>query len=139
MEKMKKMFERCKFWSPVVLRWFIGVAFFVVGLQKLLNLEMTAHYFGTTFGGMSWLAYVVTAVELGGGLLLLANWHAMEAAVALAVVMLVAFAVTFKPMGDGILGVLGGAVTSVTFAYFAGLMSIALNGCKQCEKYMEKR
>ncbi len=120
----------------MVVRIFFGAAFLIAGIEKLFSLDMTVGFFSQIFGGAGWLAYPVMLVEIVGGILLLVDWHAMEASVVLAIVMLVAFVVTFKT-GAGVLLTLGQLVTSPPLLYLVALVSIATQGCKQCEEMMK--
>ena len=139
-----KFFQQHPEWAPAVLRIFLGVAFIVAGLDKILSLPMAKEMFTGLFGGVGpALLYLAIAIELLGGLALLFNWHASCAAVILAVFILVAFVKTFKlgaaPHFVGTLREIivmntGGGNTAVNFAYFAGLLSLAFSGCKQCKK-----
>ena len=133
---MNDIMKKCKVCSPMVLRIFFGVAFLIAGIGKLFSLDMTVGFFSQLFGGAGWLAYPVMLVEIVGGILLLVDWHAMEASVVLAIIMLVAFVVTFKT-GAGVLATLEQIVSSPPLLYLVGVVSIAMQGCKQCEEMMK--
>ncbi|MAF34390.1 hypothetical protein CMO91_00935 [Candidatus Woesearchaeota archaeon] len=126
--------------GPFILRVFLGVAFIVAGLDKLLSYGMAQGMFTGMFGGAGAAVLVVAIiVEIAGGLALLTGYHTKKAATVLAVVILVAF---FKTFGVGqaphFIGTLrevmvmntGGANTAVNFAYFAGLLSLVATGSK---------
>jgi len=134
---MLKWFEQRKDWAPLVLRIFFGVAFIVGGLDKILSMPMAKEMFGMLFGGAGiGMLYLAIAIELLGGLALLFNYRTREAAIVLALFILVAFVKTFQ-LGDAphFVGTLreiavmntGGGNTAVNYAYFAGLLSLAFN------------
>lgn len=133
---MNETMKKCKVCSPMVLRIFFGAAFLIAGIGKLFSLDQTIGFFSQLFGGAGWLAYPVLLVEIVGGILLLVDWHAMEASVVLAIVMLVATVVTFKAEA-GMFGVLQALFSSVPILYLVALVSIAMQGCKQCEEMMK--
>ncbi len=138
-----KFFQEHPEWGPAILRIFLGVAFIVAALDKILGMQMAKEMFGMLFGGAGTaMLYLAIIIELVGGLMLLFNWHAPCAAVILAVFILVAFVKTFKlgaaPNFIALLREImvmntGGGNTAVNFAYFAGLLAIAFTGCKQCK------
>jgi len=138
-----KFFQEHADWAPAVLRIFLGVAFIVAALDKIMSLPMAREMFTGFFGGAGpALLYLAIAIELLGGLALLFNWHAACAALLLAVFILVAFVKTFKlGAAPNFISMLreimvmntGGGNTAVNFAYFAGLLSLAFSGCKQCK------
>ncbi|MBI5072877.1 DoxX family membrane protein [Candidatus Woesearchaeota archaeon] len=140
---MMDFLERNKEWGPRIIAIALGIAFVVAGLDKVLNLSMAAGMFSSLFGGQGWLVYPILLVEIFGGLALIVNWHAREAALVLAVVMVVAFVVTFKigattnfisAMREIIVMNTGGGNTAVNFAYFFSLVSLGFSDCKQCKK-----
>ena len=139
-----KFFQEHADWAPAILRIFFGAAFIVAALDKILSLPMATEMFKGLFGaGLGApLLYLAIAIELIGGLALLFNWHTPCAALLLALFILVAFVKTFKlGVATNIVGMLreimvmntGGGNTAVNFAYFAGLLSLAFSGCKQCK------
>ncbi len=139
-----KFFQEHADWAPAILRIFFGVAFIVAALDKILSLPMATEMFKGFFGaGLGApLLYLAIAIELIGGLSLLFNWHTPCAALLLALFILVAFVKTFKlGAATNFVGMLreimvmntGGGNTAVNFAYFAGLLSLAFSGCKQCK------
>lgn len=138
-----RFFEEHKELGTLILRTFLGVAFLVAGLDKILGLSIVTGMFQSIFGVTAGapLLYLAIVIELAGGLTLLFNWHARESALVLSVLMAVALVSTFKlgaaPHFIGILRELivmntGGANTAVNLAYLAGLLSLAFNECKQC-------
>lgn len=139
-----KFFEERAHWGPAILRLFLGVAFVVAALDKILGLEMARGMFEGMFGSSlgAPLLYLAIFIELVGGLALIFNFHAACAALVLAGLILVAFVKTFK-LGQAphMVGVLreimvmntGGGNTAVNFAYFAGLLSLVFGGCTQCK------
>ena len=141
-----KFFQEHPDWAPAVLRIFFGVAFIVAGLDKILSLPMAKEMFTGLFGGAGpALLYLAIAIELLGGLSLLFNWHAPCAALVLAIFILVAFVKTFgyNPEAPNFIAILREIMvmntapmknTAVNVAYFAGLLSLAFSGCKQCKK-----
>ncbi|RJQ20336.1 DoxX family protein [Candidatus Woesearchaeota archaeon] len=142
--------EKCKQYGPLVLRLMLGVAFVVAALDKILSLPMARGMFEGLFGASlgAPLLYLAIAVELAGGLMLIFGWHTMEAAAALAVLILVAFFATFKlGAAPNLIATLrevmvmntGGGNTAVNWAYFAGLLALVFNGCAQCEAKTGKR
>ncbi|MDP6293279.1 MAG: DoxX family protein [Candidatus Woesearchaeota archaeon] len=126
--------------GPLILRVFLGVAFIVAGLDKLLSYGMAQGMFTSMFGGAGTAVLVVAIIiEIAGGLALLTGYHTKKAASILAVIILVAFLKTFG-VGQSahFIGTLrevmvmntSGANTAVNFAYFAGLLSLAATGSK---------
>ena len=138
-----KFFQEHADWAPAILRIFLGVAFIVAALDKIMSLPMAREMFTGFFGGAGpALLYLAIAIELLGGLALLFNWHAPCAALLLSVFILVALvktwnvsaAKTFVPMLREMLVMnTSGGNTAVNFAYLAGLLSLAFSGCKQCK------
>jgi uncharacterized membrane protein YphA (DoxX/SURF4 family) len=124
-----------------ILRYFFGIAFVVAGLDKLLHFGMAKGMFEGLFGGLGSAVLVVAIIlELGGGLMLLANKYVKESSVALGVLILVALVVTFKVGEADWIGTLreilvmntGGGNTPVNLAYLAGLAALfaQASGCK---------
>ncbi len=130
-----KWFESRQDLAPKLLAVPFGLAFLIAGLDKVFTLEMARGMFGQLFGaGLSWMVYVAIVIELIGGAALLLNWHRREAALVLALLILVAFVVTFK-LGQAphFIGTLREIVVmKVNFAYFFALLALAFSGCKQC-------
>ena len=137
---MIKWFAQRKDWGPNVLRIFLGIAFLVAGLDKIMSLGMAREMFGMLFGaGLAWLVYVSIVIEIVAGGALVLNRKVREAAIVLAVFIVVAFIATFK-LGEAphFVGTLreilvlntGGGNTAVNFAYFTGLLALAFMGSK---------
>jgi len=76
-------------WAALLLRTSMGVLFIAHGLTKLLVFTPagTAGYF-VSLGLPAWLAYLVIAAELAGGLLLIAGLRVREVALALLPILL---------------------------------------------------
>jgi len=142
-----KFFQEHADWGPAILRIFLGLAFLVAGLDKIMSLPMAKGMFEGLFGtGLGApLLYLAIAIELLGGLALLFNWHAPCAAIVLAVFILVAFVKTFgfNPDAPNFIAVLREIMvmntapmknTAVNLAYLAGLLSLAFSSCKTCKK-----
>jgi len=144
MKFMQKFMQKNTDISLKVLKYFFGFAFLVAGLFKILSFTMVKKgMFSPIFGSLGGVLLVlVIIVEVAGGLMLLIDWHAREASMALAIIILVALFTTFK-LGNSMnfVGTLkemlimntGGGNTPANFAYLAGLISIIFSGCKQCE------
>ncbi|MFC1647994.1 DoxX family protein [Nanoarchaeota archaeon] len=129
--------EKYKDKATFVLRLFLGVAFIVAGLDKLTHLSGATGMFEGFFGGagavMLWLALII---EIVGGTFLLIGYQTRYTASVLAILILVAFIMTFNIGGMDFISQLreimvmntGGGNTAVNFAYFAGLLSLAFSG-----------
>ena len=125
-----------------VLRYFFGIAFVVAGLDKLLHFGMARDMmFNNWFGGLGTAVLVVAIIlEVGGGLMLLANKYVKESSIALGVLILVALVVTFKVGEADWIGTLreilvmntGGGNTPVNLAFLAGLVSLYF-GASACK------
>ncbi len=129
--------EKYKSYSSFVLRLFLGVAFIVAGLDKLVHLGMATQMFQNLFGSAgSLLVWVSIVVELIGGAFLLIGYNTRITAFVLALFILVAFVKTFKIGGMDFISRLreimvlntGGGNTAVNFIYFASLLSLSLSG-----------
>ena len=70
----------------LLIRLAVGGVFIAHGLQKVLNLDMTVGFF-TTLGLPAFLAYVVTAIELLGGIAVLLGLWTEIAGILIALVM----------------------------------------------------
>jgi uncharacterized membrane protein YphA (DoxX/SURF4 family) len=119
-----------------VLQGFLGLVFVMAGVSKLFMLEFVATGFTSMFGeaGM-FLMWIVIAAEALGGLALLLGFHAMEASLVLAIVMIVAFVKTFAlPEGMSIIALISQILTTNQIVLLVGLIAIALQGCKRCMK-----
>ena len=122
------------------MRIFLGVAFIVAGLDKVLGLGMAREMFGQLFGAnLAWLVYVSIVIEIVCGAALVLNRKVRESAAILAVFIVVAFIVTFKlgaapnfiaTLREIMVMNTGGGNTAVNFAYFAGLLALAFMGSK---------
>ena len=138
-----RFFEEHKELGTLILRTFLGVAFVVAALDKILGLSMATGMFQSIFGATAGapLLYLAIAIELAGGLMLLFSWHTREASLVLGLFMIVALVSTFK-LGatTNFIGTLrellvmnkGGSNTAVNLTYLAALLSLAFNECKQC-------
>jgi len=128
-------------YSTFILRLFFGIAFIIAGLDKVFTYSiakgMFQGLFGSGFGGVMIILAII--IELVGGLLLLLGVYTRIAAAILALMIVVAFAVTFKlgqaPHFIGILREIavmntGGSNTAVNFAYFAALLSLVFSGTR---------
>src|SRR3989338_6799362 len=90
---INKMIEKCS-WCNVdtgllVLRVGVGAIFIMSGWTKAADLSLTVGMFAT-MGFSAFCAYLVTAVELVGGIAVLFGIYSRVAALLLAIVMLVA-------------------------------------------------
>lgn len=75
----------------LVMRLICGYLFYRTGMGKLENIERTAHFFANLHIPMPLLsAYLVGAIEMGGGLLLMAGLATRLAAFLLSAIMVVA-------------------------------------------------
>ena len=128
-------------YSTLVLRIFFGIAFIIAGLDKVLSFSMAKGMFEGMFGaGLGgFMIILAIIIELLCGLALLLGLYTRIAAGILALMIVVAFAVTFKlgqaPHFIGILREIavmntGGSNTAVNFAYFAALLSLVFSGSK---------
>lgn len=129
-----------KEYGPLVLRVFLGIAFIVAGLDKVLSFGMAKGMFEQLFGSAGSVIIVLAIIiEIVGGLALLFGYNTKYAAGVLALLILIAFISTFSIGQYGnIIGALreimvmntGGGNTAVNFAYFAGLLSLVFTGSK---------
>jgi putative oxidoreductase len=97
----------------LVVRLIIGGIFITTGWMKVSDLSMTVGFF-SQLGIAAFLAYVVTYVELIGGILIVLGLWTEIAAIALGVVMLGAIYYTMSMGFQGFMGplaVLGGLVS----------------------------
>ncbi|MEK6862193.1 MAG: DoxX family membrane protein [Nanoarchaeota archaeon] len=128
-------------YSTLVLRIFFGIAFIIAGLDKVLSFSMAKGMFEGMFGaGLGgFMIILAIIIELLCGLALLLGLYTRIAAGILALMIVVAFIVTFKlgqaPHFVGILREIsvmntGGGNTAVNFAYFAALLSLVFSGSK---------
>jgi uncharacterized membrane protein YphA (DoxX/SURF4 family) len=83
-------------WAPVVLRIVAGIIFAYAGWQKFGNLEATIGFFGKAgIPAATFAAYLVTIIELVGGIALIAGLWTRVAAKLLGIIMIVATLLTF--------------------------------------------
>lgn len=87
--------SKLDFLAPLLLRLFLGIIFIAAGLQKATGFEDIVNWFGNPEWGLGlpfpWLmAFLATAAELVGGILLLAGFATRYVTVPLMVTMLVA-------------------------------------------------
>lgn len=86
-------------WGPVVLRIVAGIIFAYAGWQKFGNMAMTIDFFGKAgIPVATFSAYLVTFIELVGGIALIAGLWTRVAAKLLGIIMLVA---TIISIGQG--------------------------------------
>ncbi|TXH07646.1 MAG: DoxX family protein [Candidatus Moraniibacteriota bacterium] len=83
-------------WTPAAARVFLALLFVVAGFGKLTGFDATVGYVGSLTNESIAPVLTVLAIifELGGGLMLLANWKA-----GLAIDMLIAFTVVATILG----------------------------------------
>lgn len=85
-------------YGPTILRVILGLMFLLAGIGKLMNPAGTAGFFGTLgIPGASVMVWLVIAVEILGGLALLAGWQLRWAVWPIIAVMLVATALAVIP------------------------------------------
>jgi len=87
--------SKLDFLAPLLLRLFLGIIFIAAGLQKATGFEDIVNWFGNPEWGLGlpfpWLmAFLATAAELVGGILLLAGLATRYVTVPLMATMLVA-------------------------------------------------
>lgn len=113
-------------WLPGLgLRLVLGATFVRTGWGKLHSLDQVTAYFASLgIPAASVQAPVVAALELVGGLLLLAGLGTRVAAALLTGVMTVALATAIVPAADGVITVLG----SLEAIYLAALVHLAVHG-----------
>ena len=88
-------------WAILVVRLALGVIFIAHGWRKAHGFPKTVEWLqGEGFKPGWFWAFVVTAVELGGGVLILLGLFVQPVAVILAINMMVAFAWNYKK-GNG--------------------------------------
>lgn len=104
----------------LLIRLAVGGVFIAHGLQKVLDLDMTVGFF-TTVGLPAFLAYVVTAIELLGGIAVLLGLWTEIAGILIALVMVGAI-YTVK----GKMGFLGGYELDLTLMLAA--LALAVSG-----------
>lgn len=89
--------QRLSPWTPVVLRVVVGIIFAVHGWQKFSNMDGTIGFFSMIgIPAATFSAYLVSIVELVGGIALIAGLWTRVAAKLLGIVMLVATLITIS-------------------------------------------
>ncbi|MBW5471063.1 DoxX family membrane protein [Brevibacillus formosus] len=113
-------------WSALILRVIAGLTFAIHGVAKFqMGLENVAGFFGT-MGLPAFIAYLVTFLEVVGGIALILGLGTRVFAGALSVVMLGAI---FKAkLAAGFLGGEGGAGYELDLALLAMLVSLGISG-----------
>ena len=96
------MSKRYYEWSMLVLRVALGVIFLAHGLQKISGFEGTVKFFSSV-GMPVMFAYVVTFIEVMGGVCLILGLFTRVAAAAISLVMLGSIP-TLLQMGKGFIG-----------------------------------
>jgi putative oxidoreductase len=92
-------------WSPVVLRIIAGVIFVYAGWMKGGDMQATIENFAKMgFAAASFFAYLVTIVEIAGGIALIAGLWTRVAAKLLGITMIVAAIISFMAGGFGMAG-----------------------------------
>jgi len=139
LKEVRNWLRERKDWGNFVLRLFLGLAFVVAGLDKVMHIDMAAGMFNMLFGAAgTTMLYLAIAIELVGGLFLLIGYQTRLTASVLAVLIVIAFIATFKIGGMDFVSVLrevmvmntGGGNTAVNWAYFAGLTALAFGGSR---------
>ena len=102
------------------MRFSLATVFIIHGLLKWQDLSSTAAFF-VSLGIPQWLVYVVAAIEVVGGVVILFGWFARFFSLCLAVIMVVAI-VTAKFS----LGFVGGY--EFEFVLLASALAIVLAG-----------
>ena len=125
-------------YGPFLLRLFLGIAFLVAGLDKVLSYSMAQGMFEGMFGGLGGAMLILAIIlEIVGGIFLIIGFQTRISAAVLGVLILIAFFSTFM-LGEAahFIGTLreimvmntGGGNTAVNFAFFAGLLSLFFTG-----------
>lgn len=135
------MFDSIKEWSPTPLRAVLGFGFVYHGLPKLFSDAGHTMFVGmlTNIGvpAPDFMAYFVGAVELLGGLALLAGAFTTIASAVLIVNMLVALVTVHLPQGFNFMNITGMGDAGPQFGvpgyevpllYIAGLAALLLSG-----------
>lgn len=140
--KCSKFFEKNSDWLLLVSRVLFGLMFALHGAAKFgIFSDKTITGFATTMSLPIWLAGIVAAIELIGGLLILLGLFIRPAALISAVVMLVAF-VGYHMIGSGTINPLvNGAELAILYfagmlfflAYGGGKYSLEAKCCKMCK------
>lgn len=113
-------------WSALILRVIAGLTFAIHGVAKFqMGLENVAGFFGT-MGLPAFIAYLVTFLEVVGGIALILGLGTRVFAGALSVVMLGAI---FKvKLAAGFMGGEGGAGYELDLALLAMLVALGISG-----------
>ncbi len=131
MDKCMCWMGRCQDVAPLVLRIAVGLVFFMHGWQKLTLFKVegtTALLTGLGFPAAGFLAVVLIAAELLGGLALILGLFTHWAAKIVGVVAIVAlFAVHFE-YGFFLLNTDGGVGYEYTLVLFAAAVSLMMTG-----------
>ncbi|MBY0086834.1 DoxX family protein [Brevibacillus sp. M2.1A] len=113
-------------WSALILRVIAGLTFAIHGVAKFqMGLENVAGFFGT-MGLPAFIAYLVTFLEVVGGIALILGLGTRVFAGALSVVMI--GAIFTAKLAVGFLGGEGGAGYELDLALLAMLVSLGISG-----------
>lgn len=106
LNKIQDLFQRATlpfdFIAPLLLRLYLAPVFYMAGMQKFNNFDSTAAWFGNPDWGLGLplpglMAFLATAAELGGAILLALGLAVRWIAIPLSITMLVAiFSVHLK-------------------------------------------
>jgi putative oxidoreductase len=122
------MFSKKKDLLTLIVRLIIGGIFVCAGWMKAVDMAATVGFF-SQLGFAAFLAYIVTYVELIGGILIVLGIRTDVAASVLAVVMLVAIYVSF---GLGFQGMMA------PLAVLSGLIAILAHGAGSHVVHLKK-
>ena len=87
-------------WAPVLLRVVAGIVFAVAGWMKWQDMTATVGFFGQVgIPAATFFAYLVSTIELVGGIALIAGLWTRVAAKLLGIIMIVATLMTMNSMG----------------------------------------
>ncbi|ASJ56594.1 DoxX family protein [Brevibacillus formosus] len=113
-------------WSALILRVIAGLTFAIHGVAKFqMGLENVAGFFGT-MGLPAFIAYLVTFLEVVGGIALILGLGTRVFAGALSVVML--GAIFTAKLAAGFMGGEGGAGYELDLALLAMLVALGISG-----------
>jgi putative oxidoreductase len=99
---LEKVIGSFDFIAPLLLRLYLAPVFYMAGIQKFENFESTVAWFGNPDWGLglpfpTLMAFLATATELGGAVLLLFGFAVRWISIPLSITMLVAiFSVHLK-------------------------------------------
>lgn len=85
-------------WGHLVLRVVLGLVFMIHGWSKFNNMAGTVNFFGT-LGLPAFVAYLVMALELGGGALILLGLFTRQVSILGTITMLFAIILAKLPSG----------------------------------------